>query len=114
MSGLNELAPVTIASAFLCGVILALLGSIKLPLAERLAMDEAKVGGLLAAFNLALIPLMLLVGILIDQPWIGLKGTLVIGFLTVGLAIFALGLSVSYMRALGALLVLGAGFACLS
>src|SRR5438132_4587503 len=114
MAGLYELAPVTIASAFLCGVILALLGSIKLPLAERLAIDEAKVGGLLAAFNLALIPLMLLVGMLIDQPWLGLKGVLALGFLLSGLAIFGLGMSATYFRALGSLLVLGAGFACLS
>ena len=59
MSGLETLAPVTIASAFAVGMVLALLGSIKLPLAKRLQLNEARVGGLLSALSLALIPMML-------------------------------------------------------
>src|SRR5689334_17931793 len=88
---LHELAPVTIASAFLFGMILALLGSIKLPLAQRLGIDEARVGGLLATLNLALIPMMLVSGILIDK--VGVQGVLFVGSLMTALAFFGIAMS---------------------
>ena len=49
MTGQLDLIPATIASAFVMGMVLALLGSIKLPLAKRLVIDEARVGGLVVA-----------------------------------------------------------------
>ena len=60
MSGARQVIPATIASAAIFGMILALVGSIKLPLARRLEMDEVRVGGLLAGLNFTLIPMMLL------------------------------------------------------
>jgi fucose permease len=112
MSGFETVTPVTITSAFVVGMVLALLGSIKLPLAKRLELNEVRVGGLLSALMLALIPLMLLSGILIDQ--LGVRGVLLVGSLVTALALFGLALSQTYAHALGAILVAGAGAACLS
>jgi fucose permease len=111
MSGPYELVPVTVASAFVFGIVLALLGSIKLPLARRLGMDEARVGGLLAALNLALIPMMLVSGVLVDH--LGVRGVLVAGSLVTALALFLLGMSRTYQGALVALVLTGMGGACL-
>ena len=108
----HELVPVTITAAFVFGVVLALLGSVKLPLAARLGMDEARVGGLLSALNLALIPMMLLSGILID----GLGGRVVLigGSLVTGLAVFSLAMSRTFAGSLYAIMLVGAGGACIS
>jgi fucose permease len=108
----HELIPVTIAGAFTFGVILALLGSIKLPLAKRLGIDETRVGGLLAAFNLALIPMMLISGILIDQ--LGVRWMLVAGSLVTGLAMMSLAMSQTYFASLYSILLVGGGGACIS
>jgi fucose permease len=112
MIGRVELIAVTIAAAFVVGMVLAILGSIKLPLAQRLAIDEARVGGLLSAMAVALIPMMLLCGILIDllgAEWVLIGGS----FLAAG-ALAALALCRSYWAAFGALLLGGAAIACLS
>src|SRR5438552_1939836 len=103
MSGFETVTPVTITSAFVVGMVLALLGSIKLPLAKRLQLNEVRVGSLLSALMLALIPLMLLSGILIDQ--LGVRGVLLVGSLVTALALFGLALSQTYAHALGAILV---------
>lgn len=112
MTGQLDLIPATIASAFVVGMVLALLGSIKLPLAKRLAIDETRIGGLLSALYFAIIPLMLLSGILIDRT--GVKTVIVAGSLLTGVGLTVLAMSRSYLNALGAVLLLGAGGACLS
>lgn len=109
---MNPLAPVTIASPFIFGMILALLGSIKLPLAKRLNIDEARVGGMLAVLNLALIPMMLLSGILTDN--LGVQGVLIGGGLVTSLAMFGLAMSNTYQGALWSILFVGMGGAGLS
>ena len=45
MTGWNDLAPVAIASSFLFGMVLALPGTLKAALAQRLGLDEAGAGG---------------------------------------------------------------------
>ena len=112
MSTFHELIPVTIASAFIFGMVLALLGSIKLPLAQRLGIDEARVGGLLAALNLALIPMMLLSGLLIDA--LGVRWVLIGGSIATGLGLFLLARAEAYRMALYSLMLTGAGGSCLS
>ncbi len=107
-----ELIAVTIASAAAFGMLLALLGSIKLALAKRLNIDEARVGGLLSAFFLALMPMMLLSGMLIDTlrvEWVVLLGSLLLA-----LAVFGLALCRSYAHCLGAILLAGVAGPCLS
>jgi fucose permease len=108
----HDLVPVTIAGAFTFGMILALLGSIKLPLAQRLGIDEARIGGLLSALNLALIPMMLISGMLVDK--LGVRWMLIVGSLGAGLAVFALAMSRTYAGCLYAILLAGAGGALLS
>jgi MFS family permease len=114
MNDSQALIPVTVASAFLYGMILALLGSVKLALVRQLGIDEARVGGLLAALNLALIPLVLLSGLLSDSPVLGTQGTLILGSLLAGLAVFCLSVSRTYPQALGSVVGVGAGLACVS
>lgn len=108
----HDLIPVTIGGAFAFGMVLALLGSIKLPLAKRLNVDEAKVGGQLSALNLALIPMMLFSGLLVDH--FGVRWVLVGGSLLTSAAVAALAVSRTYTACLYALLLLGAGGACVS
>jgi fucose permease len=112
LTSFHELVPVTIASAFVFGMVLSLLGSIKLPLAERLGLDEARVGGLLAALNLAFIPMMLASGILVDK--LGVRGVIIGGAILTGTALVLLAFANTYRAALYSLLGIGAGAACLS
>jgi fucose permease len=112
MAGLSSVAAVTCTAAFVSGLLLALLGALKLKLAERLQIGEGRVGGLLAALHLALIPMMLASGLLID--FFGVRLVLIGGALLAAVAVFSLALRRSYLAALACVLVLGAGAACLS
>src|SRR5580700_6182808 len=112
MSAWQELAPLTIATSLIFGMTVALTGSIKAPLAKRLDISEDRVGGLLAVFNLALIPLVLAAGLLIDR--LGIKEVLMLGSLLATLGTFALATSLSFRGCQYAILVLGAGAACLN
>jgi fucose permease len=107
-----DLVPVTISAAFVVGMLLALLGSIKLPLARRLQISEAKVGGLLSALFLAIGPMMLVSGILIDR-W-GVAGVLIASALICGVALSGLALCRNYASAVGAVAAVGVAVAGLS
>src|SRR5436190_18752781 len=102
----------TVAGALVLGMVLALLGSIKLSLAKRLHLDEARGGGLAAAMSLALIPSMLVSGMLLDE-W-GIKWIFLLGCVLTASAVYGLALQASYHRTLLSVVVLGAGAACLN
>jgi MFS family permease len=108
----NGLIAVTISSAVVFGAVLALLGSVKLSLAKSVGVDEAQVGGLLAGLNLALIPMMLLSGFLIDA--LGVRWIVVGGSIITGLGLFSLAWAQGFRSAFWAVLLTGAGGACLS
>jgi fucose permease len=115
MGGLQTVTVVTISGALVFGMVLTLLGSIKLALAERLGIGEARVGWLLFALNLALIPATLLGGILLDL-W-SPRGVLVIGSLLAAGALATLATMTrkkNYLGVLLAILAAGAGAAFLS
>jgi FHS family glucose/mannose:H+ symporter-like MFS transporter len=112
MTGKVELIPVTVASAFVFGMVLALLGSIKLALANRLDINETRVGGLLSMLSLALIPMMLLSGVLIDT--FGVKVLLFFGSVVLALAMFGLAMSRTYWHCLVSILLIGAAGPCIS
>ncbi len=112
MAGLSSVAAVTCTAAFVFGLLLALLGAVKLKLAERLQIGEGRVGGLLAALNFALIPMMLVSGLLIDA--LGVRAVLICGALLASVAVFSLALRRSYLAVLACVLALGAGAACVS
>jgi fucose permease len=101
-----------IAGAFAFGMVLTLLGSIKLALGKRFGLDEARVGGLLSALNLALIPMMLLSGLLIDA-W-GVQEVMVAGGVVTAASLFSLTFRKSYGWALACILGAGLGGAALS
>jgi fucose permease len=112
MAGFSAVTAVTISAAFVFGMVLALLGSLKLALAKRLALNERSIAGLLSALNLALIPMMLLTGLLIDR--LGVRPVLVLGSLVTAAAIFSLSLQPTYRKTFAAILLAGLGGAALS
>src|SRR5579862_7490097 len=67
MFGQYAVTVVTISAAFVFGMVLALLGSLKLALAKRMNLGEGRIGFLLSALNFALMPMMILTGMLIDN-----------------------------------------------
>jgi fucose permease len=92
----------------LMGVVYAFLGGIKISLTERLQLDEAKVGGLVAGFGMMVGPTILGCGFLTDA--IGRKWVFIPGASIVVMALVILATTRSYRgAALGALL-LGAGW----
>jgi fucose permease len=92
----------------LMGLVYALLGALKLPLAERLRLDEARVGRLVAAFGLMVGPTIMACGFLTDA--VGRKAVFLGGMLLIGAGILLLAKGRGYGAALGAVLLLGAGW----
>ena len=75
---------VAILSVFALGIVFALIGAVKLKLAERLGIDDAKVGALISTLMFTSIFMVIIIGLLVDA-W-GHKPFAIIGFITVGLA----------------------------
>src|SRR6476620_1859607 len=88
MSAVSSAALIACTAAFVVGLLLALPGWLRHALAERLNLRRGRVDGLLAALNLALIPMMLLSGTLIDT--IGVRAVLIVGALICAVAVFGL------------------------
>src|SRR5262249_33903165 len=108
----QEVMVVCISGAFVFGLILVMLTSLRPAIAKRLGWPEGKVDWLVASFNLALIPMMLLSGVAADH--VGAQLTTVVGSLVSAVALFLLGRSDTYLRAQAAILLLGAGGSFLS
>jgi fucose permease len=109
---MSAVTSVTVSGALVVGMVLALLGSIKLTLARQLNLGEARVGGLLSAVNLVLIPMMLLSGLAFDR--IGVRVVLIVGALVLAGSLFLMSLAPAYKRAFLALMGVGLGWAGLS
>jgi fucose permease len=112
MNGFNTVAAVTITGAFVFGMVLALVGSLKLALAKRLNIGETRVGGLLSALHLAFIPMMPLAGVLIDR--IDVRIVLIAGCILTALGLYTLTVGATYRAAVASLLLVGIGAACVS
>jgi fucose permease len=112
MTGFQSVTAVTISGAFVFGMLLVLLESLRTVLAKRLNLSEARVDWLVAALNLALLPMMPVSGILCDE--LGVKSVFLVGSLVTVVAVFALAMSGTALRTLGAILLAGVGGACLS
>src|SRR5262249_31359907 len=78
----------------------------------RLNLGDGKVEWLIATFNLALIPMMLISGLAADH--LGAQVVTFLGSVVSCLALLMLAQSESYLRAQGAILLLGGGGAFLS
>jgi fucose permease len=90
------------------GMGLALLGTIKVPLARRLQIDESRVGGLVSLFGFVLIPVILTAGFLTDL--VGRQVVLTAGALLLGASLLGLARARSYRAALAAVLLLSTGW----
>jgi fucose permease len=103
---------VTISGAAVFGVVLALLGSVKLTLARQFDLSGRRLAGLLATLNLALIPMTLLAGYLADawQP----RVVLLLGSCVTSLALFAMSRAPHYRGAVSAVMLAGLGAAFVS
>jgi fucose permease len=112
MPSFHASTALTISGAFVFGLVLALLGSLKLALAKRLNIGEGRVGMLLSALSFALIPMMLLAGVLLDR-W-SVQGVMILGSVLLAVGILALSVGSTYYRAFGAILVAGFGAAAVS
>ena len=93
------------------GMCHALLGSVKVPLAGKLQIDEAKVGGLVGIFGFTLIPTVLAAGFLVDA--LGQQAVLCGGFILLIASLALLSQARSYGMALAAVLLLGVGWSAL-
>lgn len=107
MVGSQALLAVTVASAFLFGMVIVLLSCLKPQLAGRLGLDEDRVGGLWAALNLVLVPMTLLGGILVDV-W-DVRGILMTGSLLTVLGLCSLVAATTYAGGLLSFLIAGVG-----
>ena len=93
------------------GMCHALLGSIKVPLARRLEIDEGKVGGLVSVFGFTLIPMAFVAGILADSQG---RGYVILGGCGLLVAsVLVLAHVRSYLMALVSVLLLGTGWSAL-
>lgn len=90
------------------GIVYALLGGLKLSLAERLQLDEGKVGQLVSGFGMMVGPTIMVCGFLTDE--FGRKGVWLAGCVAVAAAIFILARTKTFRGALIAVLLLGAGW----
>lgn len=101
----------TVVTLLLTGMGVALLGSIKLPLARRLAIDEARVGGMLAAFGFAIIPVIPTAGIVTDL--VGKQMVVVVGSALMAASLGLLSSARRYGVAFVAVLLFSAAWASL-
>ncbi len=94
------------------GIVFSILGAIKLPLTEKLKIDDAKFGSLISTLMFTSIILVLLIGPLVDS--FGHKPIAVIGSLIAGLSIFMVAYSGSYKGVVIACVGLGIGGMCVN
>lgn len=97
------------ASLPIMGLAYALIGGLKLSLAERLHIDEGKVGRLVGGFGTMFGPTILLCGFLTDS--VGRKGVWLAGSVAVAASILILARTRTYRGALVAVVLLGIGWA---
>lgn len=100
-----------IAALAVAGMSHALLGSIKVPLARRLDIDETRVGGLVSVFGFTLIPMVIAAGFLVDS--LGKQSVLGGGFVLLMVSLVMLATVKSYRQAFLSVLVLGTGWSAL-
>src|SRR5262245_34134805 len=112
MSGFQAATAVAISGAFVYGMVLSLLGSIRPALAKRLGVSEERVGGLLTLLHVAFVPMVLISGPLADRMDIRL--ILVAGSILTALALYGLAIRNTFQMAMLSVLGVGLGAALLS
>ncbi|MBI1916236.1 MAG: MFS transporter [Planctomycetes bacterium] len=112
MGGSQAVLAVTVAGAFVFGMVIVLLSCLKPQLAGRLNVPEERVAGLWAGMNLLLVPMAFLGGLLADL-W-DVRVVLLAGCVLIALGLLALRWATTYRGALVAFLVTGVGGGFLS
>jgi|SRR5579864_2572017 len=93
------------------GMGVSVLGSVKVALARRLKIDEARVGGLVSVFGFVMIPVILSAGFVTDH--VGKRVVLIVGSLLLGASLAGLAGARTYVVALTSVLIMGAGWSML-
>src|SRR5262245_22315714 len=108
MTLLQTCLVVSLARTRMCEAVLRVL---KLPLAEQLKMDEAKLGALVSSFGFMVGPVILLCGFLADA--LGRRGVWLTGSVFVAISLIMLARTQKYFWAVVAVLLLSAGWAAM-
>jgi hypothetical protein len=109
MFPVQTVTALTIGGSVTFGIVLALLGHLKLAVSRRPEQATGRVDLLLTLLNLALIPMMVAAGLLVDC-W-GTKPTIMLGSVLLSLSFLALSASPGFRRSLCAVIVAGFGAA---
>lgn len=97
---------------FAFGMVAALIGAIKLRLADRLQIDDARVGNLIMLWAISSIPMIVIVGVLSDR--FGYLSIIIPGLIVTAAAMVVMGVGKTYVAvALGAL-ALAIGGSCIN
>jgi MFS transporter, FHS family, glucose/mannose:H+ symporter len=105
-------AVAAVLGVFNFGLVVAFIGSIKLRLAERLSIDDARIGRLIAVWQVTSLVIMLFVGPLLDR--FGHRPILITGFLIVALSILLFATSEKMSVIFSASFLLGVGGSCVN
>jgi MFS family permease len=111
MTGMPMMTAATIGGALSFGMTLALLGRLKLAVARRVPAEDGAIRRWLLALNIALIPLVLLSGVLTDIY--GARSILVAGSAMLAVALVSLSLRPIYPHAFASILLAGFGASAL-
>ena len=95
----------------IAGMCHALIGSVKVPLAKQLDIDESRIGQLISVFGFTLIPMAFAAGYFADE--VGRNPVVEVGFILVMLSVIVLATLKSYKMALVSILLLGTGWSAL-
>ncbi|MBA62787.1 MAG: hypothetical protein CMJ76_10530 [Planctomycetaceae bacterium] len=95
----------------IAGMCHALIGSVKVPLAKQLDIDESRIGQLISVFGFTLIPMAFAAGYFADE--VGRNPVVEAGFILVILSVIVLATLKSYKMALVSILLLGTGWSAL-
>jgi len=94
------------------GMVAALIGAIKLRLAERLQIDDARIGNLIMVWALASIPMIVIVGMLSDK--FGYLSIIIPGLIITAAAMLLIGSGKTYGAVVLGALVLAVGGSCVN
>ncbi|MGH9677894.1 MAG: hypothetical protein ACRD36_12390, partial [Candidatus Acidiferrum sp.] len=104
---LRPVTEFTVSSGFAYGMLVGLFGTLKLSLSRQGKLFSGDIGPLLIGLNVALLPMILLSGIVVDL--MGVKFVGIVSSAMAAVGVFALGFQLKTSRTFGAMLLAGMG-----